>query len=157
MAQLTTDFKAALDYIAQAKRKQCLVPDEHLPEPWWTNPDIPYLGVGLSGDYRRFLQTGQWPAEYQVYATGWDSLDGVMIVREEPEFDADLRVGIAPRTSERSGICCSSSPAAGSASSTALLSGTCLCLPKCSRGRCSLGAWATSPPGPRSVRTRGAP
>lgn len=95
MAQLTTDFKAALDYIAQAKRKQCLVPDEHLPEPWWTNPDIPYLGVGLSGDYRRFLQTGQWPAEYQVYATGWDSLDGVMIVREEPEFDADLRVGIA--------------------------------------------------------------
>src|SRR5690606_34808506 len=74
MAQLTTDFKAALDYIAQAKRKQCLVPDEHLPEPWWTNPDIPYLGVGLSGDYRRFLQTGQWPAEYQVYATGWDSL-----------------------------------------------------------------------------------
>lgn len=48
-----------------------------------------------------YNRTGEWQTAYQVFTSGWLSIDGVMLMRPENAFDADFRVYVYA-TTERS-------------------------------------------------------
>jgi len=61
-----------------------------------------------SEDVRNFVQsydtykrTGEWQPEYQVFTSEWITIDGVMLMIPETEYDADFRVYVNA-TTERS-------------------------------------------------------
>lgn len=97
MAQKTSDYSSVLAFIAESKRSQCLIPDVNIPRQLHSEHSIPYLGVGLASDYNYYMKTKEWRTDYEVFVAGWDTIDGVMIIRSEPDYDADLRVGIAAK------------------------------------------------------------
>lgn len=97
MAQQTSDYHSVLAFIAESKRSQCLIRDLDLPGQLRSENAIPYLGVGLASDYDHYMKTEEWRTSYEVFVAGWDNIDGVMIIRSEPDYDADLRVGIAAK------------------------------------------------------------
>ncbi|MCE2414512.1 RNA methyltransferase [Candidatus Poribacteria bacterium] len=51
--------------------------------------------------YHTFCKTGTWSPAYQVFATGWQRLDGVMLLEPEDTYDSDYRVHLTTKT-ERS-------------------------------------------------------
>lgn len=51
--------------------------------------------------YHNFSQTGKWDKEYQVYTSGWQNIEGVMILHPEPEDEVDYNVILSAKT-ERS-------------------------------------------------------
>ena len=51
--------------------------------------------------YHIFTRTGKWNHEYQIYTSGWKEIEGVMILRSEPEENADYNVILSAKT-ERS-------------------------------------------------------
>src|SRR5437868_6429291 len=88
MAQESRDYQAACDYMNRAKIRECYVAEPGAPETLRDAGMIPYIGMGLPTE----------PAEataFQVFMSGWEKTEGVMILMPEPDFDADLRVGIA--------------------------------------------------------------
>ena len=48
--------------------------------------------------YRTFSKTGEWDHGYQLITTGWQKLDGVLLMTPEETFDADYRVYLAATT-----------------------------------------------------------
>lgn len=48
--------------------------------------------------YYTFSKTGKWHPTYQVFTTGWQHLDGVMLMMSENAFDADYRVYLTATT-----------------------------------------------------------
>ena len=87
MAALTTDLQAVADYLRRAEVRECSIRSELTLEPMASDDSmatlIPYFGPATGA------------ADVRAYASGWTSLDGVMLVSEETEFDADLRIAIA--------------------------------------------------------------
>ena len=51
--------------------------------------------------YYTFCKTGTWHPAYEVFVTGWQRLEGVMLLEPEDTFDSDYRVHLAT-TTERS-------------------------------------------------------
>ena len=51
--------------------------------------------------YYTFCKTGTWHPAYEVFVTGWQRLEGVMLLEPEDTFDNDYRVHLAT-TTERS-------------------------------------------------------
>ena len=51
--------------------------------------------------YETFCQTGKWHPTYEVFVTGWQELDGVMLLESEDILDGDYRVHLTT-TTERS-------------------------------------------------------
>ena len=51
--------------------------------------------------YHTFRKTGTWHPAYEVFVTGWQRLEGVMLLEPEDTFDNDYRVHLAT-TTERS-------------------------------------------------------
>ena len=51
--------------------------------------------------YHTFCKTGTWHPAYEVFVTGWQRLEGVMLLEPEDTFDNDYRVHLAT-TTERS-------------------------------------------------------
>lgn len=51
--------------------------------------------------YHTFCKTGTWQPAYKVFVTGWQQLDGVMLLEPIDTFDCDYRVHLTP-TTERS-------------------------------------------------------
>ena len=51
--------------------------------------------------YDTFCQTGEWHPAYQVFVTGWQQLDGVMLLEPTDTQEEDYRVHLTP-TTERS-------------------------------------------------------
>ena len=51
--------------------------------------------------YHTFCKTGEWSPAYQVFVTGWQQLDGVMLLEPEDTSDSDYRVHLTT-TTERS-------------------------------------------------------
>ena len=51
--------------------------------------------------YQTFCQTGKWQPAYEVFVTGWQHLDGVMLLEPEDTLDADYQVHLTA-TTERS-------------------------------------------------------
>ena len=51
--------------------------------------------------YHTFCKTGTWQPAYEVFVTGWQQLDGVMLLEPDDTPDSDYRVHLTP-TSERS-------------------------------------------------------
>ena len=51
--------------------------------------------------YYTFCETGTWSPAYQVFVTGWQRLDGVMLLEPEDTLDNDYRVHLTT-TTERS-------------------------------------------------------
>ena len=51
--------------------------------------------------YHTFCKTGTWHPAYEVFVTGWQRLDGVMLLEPEDTFDGGYRVHLAT-TTERS-------------------------------------------------------
>jgi TrmH family RNA methyltransferase len=51
--------------------------------------------------YHTFCKTGTWHPAYEVFVTGWQRLEGVMLLEPEDTFDSDYRVHLAT-TTERS-------------------------------------------------------
>ncbi len=51
--------------------------------------------------YDTYKRTGNWQPEYQIFTSEWISLDGVMLMMAEKEYDADCRVYVNA-TTERS-------------------------------------------------------
>ena len=51
--------------------------------------------------YHTFSKTGEWDSNYRVITTGWQKLDGVLLMTPENVFDADYRV-YPTATTERS-------------------------------------------------------
>ena len=51
--------------------------------------------------YHTFCETGTWSPAYQVFVTGWQRLDGVMVLEPMDTYDRDYRVHLTP-TTERS-------------------------------------------------------
>ena len=48
--------------------------------------------------YDTFCQTGTWHPAYQIFVTGWQQLDGVMLLEPMDTFDCDYRVHLTPTT-----------------------------------------------------------
>ena len=48
--------------------------------------------------YYTFCKTGTWAPAYQVFVTGWQQLDGVMLLEPEDTFDSDYRVDLITTT-----------------------------------------------------------
>ena len=48
--------------------------------------------------YHIFSETGEWRPPYQVLTTGWQKLDGVLLMTPEDTFDADYRVYLTATT-----------------------------------------------------------
>lgn len=48
--------------------------------------------------YHTFSKMDEWPPPYQVFTTGWQCLDGVMLMMPEDTFDADYRVYLTAAT-----------------------------------------------------------
>ena len=51
--------------------------------------------------YHKFIHTGNWDSDYQVYTSGWKQIEGVMILGSETEDDVDYNVILCAKT-ERS-------------------------------------------------------
>jgi len=104
MATATTDYRAVLDFIDQAKLRDCFLASSEVPLPLREERKllgtIPYLDLGLTAEVGKGLAPAQETPKYQVFATGWTELEGVMVLTPETEFDADVRVGLAA-TNER--------------------------------------------------------
>ena len=64
------------------------------------NPDIQAVSH-FKQAYQIFLETGEWHPTYQVLTTGWQTLDGVLLMTPENLIDVDYRVHLAA-TTERS-------------------------------------------------------
>lgn len=64
------------------------------------NSDTEFVS-GFKQAYQTFSETGEWHPTYQVHTTGWQKLDGVLLMTPEQVFDADYRVYLAA-TTERS-------------------------------------------------------
>lgn len=100
MATETLDFEAVLRYIDQAKAQSCALPTRDVPGPL-CDPEnlaaiIPYLDQGLGHGPDGIRK----PEGLKVFATGWNALEGVLLIAPEPDFNADLRITIAA-TNER--------------------------------------------------------
>ncbi len=99
MATTTTDYAAVLDFINRSKLKDCFIPTPAIPDLLRDDQNllgtIPYLDLGLPREAAEGAA-----AKFQVFATGWTQLEGVMLLTPETEFDADIRVGLAA-TNER--------------------------------------------------------
>ena len=52
----------------------------------------------LKEAYRIFSKTGAWHSHYRVITSGWQKLDGVLLMAPENAFDADYRVYLTPTT-----------------------------------------------------------
>lgn len=48
--------------------------------------------------YHTFCKTGTWHPAYQIFVTGWQQLDGVMLLEPEDAFDSDYRVHLTTAT-----------------------------------------------------------
>ncbi len=98
MATETTDYAAVLHFLEEAKIRECYVPTPEAPdelrEPSRLLDVIPYLGLGLTADYRQ--EAGEDP-RFRAFATGWTELEGVMLLTPETDFDADVRVALAAK------------------------------------------------------------
>ena len=64
------------------------------------NPDAAVVSH-FKQAYHTFAKTGEWHRPYQVLTTGWQKLDGVLLMTPEEVFDADYRVYLTA-TTERS-------------------------------------------------------
>ncbi|MDE0086413.1 MAG: RNA methyltransferase [Candidatus Poribacteria bacterium] len=51
--------------------------------------------------YRSYSETGVWQQTYQVFTSGWENIDGAMLIKPEDTLDADYRVYLTA-TTERS-------------------------------------------------------
>jgi tRNA G18 (ribose-2'-O)-methylase SpoU len=101
MATQTTDFEAVLAFIDEAKVRDCYLPTPDVPDPQGhiqqLSRSIAYLGLGLKGWLHQRQDSAPQTAPFQAFVTGWTELEGVMLLTEETEFDADVRVAIAAR------------------------------------------------------------
>src|SRR5262249_23648165 len=101
MAAETHDYEAVLRFINRAKAQECFVPSPEMPEPLCDELSlprlIPYLDMGLAEDHGTPPESERGAGPIQVFATRWTELDGVMLVRPETEFQADVRVALAAR------------------------------------------------------------
>ncbi len=61
------------------------------------NPDTEVVSH-FKQAYQTFLETGEWHPTYQVLTTGWQTLDGVLLMTPENLLDADYRVYVAAAT-----------------------------------------------------------
>jgi tRNA G18 (ribose-2'-O)-methylase SpoU len=99
MAIETTDYAAVLEFIHRAKLRHCYLPTPGAPPQFQDERQlldlILYLGLGLKTE----PPAGEPPAA-RAFAAGWTSLEGVMLLQPEPEFDADWRASLTA-TSER--------------------------------------------------------
>ncbi|MCW3098754.1 MAG: hypothetical protein JWL77_4372 [Chthonomonadaceae bacterium] len=104
MAAATTDYAAVLEFIDQTKLRDCFLPSAEVPAPLGEERNlvgtIPYLDLGLSAEVEKQRASAGETSDFQVFATGWTGLEGVMLITPEREFDADVRVGLAA-TNER--------------------------------------------------------
>ena len=48
--------------------------------------------------YHTFCKTGTWHPAYQVFVTGWQQLDGIMLLEPEDTLDSDYRVHLTTMT-----------------------------------------------------------
>ena len=64
------------------------------------NPDAETISR-FKQAYQTFLETGEWQPTYQVLTTGWQTLDGVLLMTPENLLDVDYRVYLSA-TTERS-------------------------------------------------------
>lgn len=96
MATETHDYAAAMAFIERAKLRDCFIPAPHTPP--WLGPTVPYLGMGLRPDAPP-PAPGELPT-FQVWASGWGQIEGVLIATPEVDFDADLKACVAA-TDER--------------------------------------------------------
>ena len=64
------------------------------------NPDAEVVSH-FKQTYHTFLKTGDWHPTYQVFTTGWQTLDGVLLMTPENLSDVDYRVYLTA-TTERS-------------------------------------------------------
>ena len=51
--------------------------------------------------YHSYTKTGKWQSTYQVFTSGWQNIEGVMLMTSERKLDADYRVYVTA-TTERS-------------------------------------------------------
>jgi len=104
MATVTSDYAAVLDFINRTKLGDCFLESPTVPlllrEEQNLLGTIPYLDLGLAAEVGKDPDPVQEMPKYQVFATGWTELEGVMLLTPEMEFDADVRVGLAA-TNER--------------------------------------------------------
>ncbi|RKU19691.1 RNA methyltransferase [Candidatus Poribacteria bacterium] len=61
------------------------------------NPDAEVVSC-FKQAYQTFSKTGEWHRPYQVFTTGWQTLDGVLLMTPEEVFDADYRVYLTATT-----------------------------------------------------------
>ena len=101
MSTEITDRAAVAQFIEEARVRECLIPDPLLPEAMRLHPDTaPHIRSGLGLPFGPGGADGAPLEGLRVLASGWDALEGVMLLSPEEEFDADLRVVVAT-TNER--------------------------------------------------------
>lgn len=100
MATETTDYRAVLAFIRQVEAHDCLIADPALPSHLPVVPSAISLEGGLSTAYDHYCKLGRWCPSYRIFASGWMSLDGVMILTEKNNAENELPVTIAA-TNER--------------------------------------------------------
>lgn len=61
------------------------------------NPDIEAVSH-FKRAYQTFLETGEWHPTYQVFTTGWQTLDGVLLMTPENLLDVDYRAYLSATT-----------------------------------------------------------
>ena len=61
------------------------------------NPDTEIVSH-FKEAYRIFSKTGEWHPNYRVITTGWQKLDGVLLMTPENACDVDYRVYLTPTT-----------------------------------------------------------
>jgi hypothetical protein len=85
MPTLNTDVAAAHAFIGEVKLRDCYLDDPAAPPMFEDSAQrgrhIPYMSTGS--------------IKPQCFVSGWPGTQGVMLLAEEPDFDADLRVVIA--------------------------------------------------------------
>ena len=104
MAAATTDYVSVLDFIDQAKLQDCFIRSPEVPAPLCEEHNlvqiIPYLDLGLASAIEKRQVASELKPAFQVFAAGWTTLEGTMLITPETEFDADVRVSLAA-TNER--------------------------------------------------------
>jgi tRNA G18 (ribose-2'-O)-methylase SpoU len=96
MAIETKEYEKVIKFINDVGVKELFIPNAELPEIFTKLHG--WIGSGFEGEYKRYIDTGEWATRtYQIFVSGWTEIEGVMIINEEDELDADIRVSITAK------------------------------------------------------------
>lgn len=96
MATESKEYEKIINFINEVGITELYIPNPELPEIFTRLHG--WIGSGLEAEYRQYLETGGWaPRTFQIYTSGWTDIEGAMIICEEDEFNADIRVSICAK------------------------------------------------------------